>query len=190
MDDAALVVGKKLEEVGPAVAMALQLPMARYFDVLRGLVEFAHAKGLKTIYITAAVPASTILATFEALEIDTRDVSFVDCISQMIMSEREASGKIIYVESPTILENIVLKVEYLMRKVGPGQRLVVVDSINSLALHNDTKMLSEFLHVLISSLSPHDAYPVVLSTEEALRPETREMLGLVCDTIVDLQQPE
>lgn len=190
MEDIAATVGKKLEEVGPAVALALQLPVARYFDVLRGLVEFAQVKGLKVIYITAAVPAKTILATFEALEIDTKDLSFVDCISQMIMSEREVSGKIIYVESPTILENIVLKVEFLMRGMGPGQRLVVVDSINSLALHNDAKMLSEFLHVLISGLSPREAYPVVLTTEEALKPEITELLALVCDQIVDLQHPD
>ncbi len=87
----------------------------------------------------------------------------------MIMGAMAQNDKIIYVESPTLLENVVLKVEYLMRKLEKGSKLVVVDSINSLAIHNDTKMLSEFLHVLISGLSPKGSYPVILSISEQLR---------------------
>ncbi len=107
-----------------------------------------------------------------------------------MMSERDDSGKVIYVESPTVLENIILKVAYLMRRAGDKKQLVLVDSINSLALHNDAKMLSEFLHVLISSLSPKEAYPVVLATKESMRPEIAEMLALVCDQVVELSGPE
>ncbi|NLK25420.1 MAG: hypothetical protein GX307_02460 [Euryarchaeota archaeon] len=186
MSDIAAAVGNTLEDAGPAVATAFQFPVAVYFDVLRGLVEFSQANDLRVIYITAAVPARTILATFRALDIDVNGICFIDCISQMIMSEKADSDRVIYVESPTILENIVLKVEYLMRRMGPGRRLVVVDSINSLAIHNDAKILSEFLHVLISNLGPREAYPVVLTMKEALKPETLGMLALVCDQIVDL----
>lgn len=188
--DVAGQVVRRVEEVGPSVAIALEFPMSQYFDVLRGLVDLTQQKDLKCIYITAAVPSTTILATFEALEINTENIAFVDCISQMIMGERQKTEKIIYVESPTILENIVLKVEFLMRKMGPGQRLVVVDSINSLAIHNDTKMLSEFLHVLISGLSPKEAYPVMLSTAEGMKPDVKEMLNLVCDQVINLQHPD
>lgn len=190
MSDIAAKVGATLDETGPSVATVLQFPVSGYFDVLRGLVEFAQKKDMRIVYITASVPAGTLLSTFEALDVDSAGISFVDCISQMIMSERDDSGKVIYVESPTVLENIVLKVEFLMRQSGELRRLVIVDSINSLAIHNDAKILSEFLHVLISSLSPKEAYPVVLATEGALKPEVSEMLALVCDQIVELHGSE
>jgi hypothetical protein len=51
-------------------------------------------------------------------------------------------------------------------------------------------MLSEFLHILISGLSTKEAYPVILSIQEQLRPEVREMLNLVCDQVVNLEHPE
>lgn len=190
MADVAVEVGRRLDEVGPSVATVMQFPISQYFEVLRGLVDFTRARGLGMVYITAAVPAKTISMTFEALDIDASNITFVDCISQMMMSDRDESGKAIYVESPTVLENIILKVSFLMRKAGGTQQLVVVDSINSLSLHNDAKMLSEFLHVLISSLTPRDAYPVVLATEESMRPDIAEMLALVCDQIVELNAPE
>jgi KaiC/GvpD/RAD55 family RecA-like ATPase len=191
-EDTGSLVSKKLNEVGPSVAVALEFPMASYFDVLRGLVDnFAQGNKLKCIYITSAIPAATIQGTLEALEIDASNISFIDTISQMIMGKLErGSDKVIYVESPTVLENVVLKVDYLTRKLGEGPKLVVVDSINSLAIHNDTKMLSEFLHILISGLSTKEAYPVILSIQEQLRPEVREMLNLVCDQVINLENSE
>jgi KaiC/GvpD/RAD55 family RecA-like ATPase len=190
-EDVCAVVASKLDEVGPSVAVALEFPMAAYFDVLRGLVDnFAHSKGVQCVYITSAVPARTIQGTLEALEIDPSGISFVDTISQMIMERMDReSTSIIYVESPTVLENIVLKVDYLLRKLKEGPKLVVVDSINSLAIHNDAKMLSEFLHVLISGLSAKEAYPVILSMQEQLRPDVHEMLSLVCDRVINLGEP-
>jgi KaiC/GvpD/RAD55 family RecA-like ATPase len=190
-EDVCAVVASKLDEVGPSVAVALEFPMAAYFDVLRGLVDnFAHSKGVQCVYITSAVPARTIQGTLEALEIDPSGISFVDTISQMIMERMDReSTSIIYVESPTVLENIVLKVDYLLRKLKEGPKLVVVDSINSLAIHNDAKMLSEFLHVLISGLSAKEAYPVILSMKEQLRPDVHEMLSLVCDRVINLGGP-
>jgi KaiC/GvpD/RAD55 family RecA-like ATPase len=189
-EDVSAVVAGKLNEVGPSVAVALEFSMSAYFDVLRGLVDnFAREKGLQCIYITSAVPARTIQGTLEALEIDPSGISFVDTISQMIMEKMERENRsIIYVESPTVLENVVLKVDYLTRKLDVGPKLVVVDSINSLAIHNDAKMLSEFLHVLISGLSAKEAYPVILSMQEQLRPEVHEMLTLVCDRVINLSE--
>ena len=191
-EDIGALVSKELEEVGPSVAVALEFPMASYFDVLRGLVDnFTQGHQLKCIYITSAVPAATIQSTLEALEIDSTSTVFVDTISQMIMGKLErTSDRVIYVESPTVLENVVLKVDFMTRKLGEGPKLVVVDSINSLAIHNDTKMLSEFLHILISGLSSKQAYPVILSIEEQLRPDVREMLNLVCDQVIKLEHPE
>ena len=65
--------------------------------------------------------------------------------------------------------------------------MVIVDSINSFAIHNDLKILSEFLHVLISGLNVKDAFPVVLCIGEQVKPEILEVLNLVCDQIVPLQ---
>ena len=191
-DDIGVQVAKRLEEVGSSVAVALEFPVSSYFDVLRGLVDdFAQSQKIHCIYITSAVPATTIQASLDALEIDSSNILFIDTISQMIMGQMElGSNKIIYVESPTILENVILKVDFLSRRLKGAPMLVVVDSINSLAIHNDTKMLSEFLHVLISGLSAKDAYPVILCIQEQLRSEVHEMLNLVCDQVITLEQPE
>jgi KaiC/GvpD/RAD55 family RecA-like ATPase len=84
------------------------------------------------------------------------------------------------VESPTMLENIMLKVEFLMRSIE-GKKIVLLDSINSLAIHNNTKILSEFLHIMVNNLRAKEAYTVILSVEEQSTEEINNMLGLICD---------
>ena len=178
---------EKLEAIGPAVAIALEFKVDSYFDVVRGLVDdFAAKKGLSCVYITASVPAVTLSNALEALEADTKLVRFVDCVSHSLMSKTGSSDKIAYVESPTMLEYIALKTEYFGRQAQGRKALVILDSMNSLALHNDSKMLSEFLTILLNSLKAKEAYPVVLSLPDSLRPDAKEILSLVSDTVLSV----
>jgi hypothetical protein len=75
----------------------------------------------------------------------------------------------------------MLKVEYLIRSSQSPNKLVVIDSINSLAIHNNNWILSEFLHILVSGLRVREAYTVILSVEEHSTPELNNMVNLVCD---------
>lgn len=176
------VVAAKLKEIGPSVAVNLELKVDSYFDVVRGLVDDFGAKNdLACVYITSSVPASTMMGALTALEVDTSSIYFVDCISHKLMGKIETAEHVAYLESPSMLENILLKVEYFSRLISGKKLLVVIDSANSLATNNDTKMLSEFLTILLSQLKMREAYPVLLSLPDSLRPEAREMLSLVCD---------
>jgi hypothetical protein len=106
-----------------------------------------------------------------------------------MMGTSVRSEHVSFVESPTMLENIMLKVEFLMRSIE-GNKLVLLDSINSLAIHNNTKILSEFLHILVNNLRAKNAYTLILSVEEQSSEEINNMLGLVCDETINLTESE
>jgi len=139
---------------------------------------------MDTIYVTATISFEAIKRIMAALDIDTSKVYFVDCISHIMMGTEAAQKdeRASLVESPTMLENIMLKVEYLMRRSQSKEKLVVIDSINSLAIHNNNWILSEFLHILVSGLRIKDAYTIILSVEEHSTPEIANMVNLVCDS--------
>jgi len=180
-------VAEKLEEVGPAVAMALEIKIDNYFDVVRGLIDdFAAKKGLITIYITASVPASALNGALQALEVNTNGLMFVDCVSHSLIGAIQRNENTVYVESPTMLENIILKIEYFYRIAEERKMVVVIDSFNSFAMSNESKILSEFMTVLMTSLKAKEAYPIILTIPEQLKPELREMLTMVCDMIIPL----
>ncbi len=176
------VVAEKLKEIGPSVAVNLELKVDNYFDVVRGLVDdFGTKNGLACVYVTSSVPASTLIGALTALEVEASGMYFVDCISHKLMGKIGTSGNVVNLESPSMLENILLKVEYFSRLASEKKLLVILDSANSLAMNNDLKMLTEFLTILLNQLKVKESYPVLLSLPDSLKPEAKEMLSLVCD---------
>ena len=182
-------VNDKLQNLPEASAVALRLRAEQYFDAIQGIVDlFATKKDLDVVYVTTTVPAQSIINALEVLEISLDHIWFVDCISQIMMSTEKRHPHVIPVESPTMLENIMLKVEFLLRKNEGRNALVVLDSINSLAIHNNTKILSEFLHILVNNLRARGAYTVIFSMQEYETDEIRNMLVLVSDEILELSE--
>jgi hypothetical protein len=86
-----------------------------------------------------------------------------------------------------MLENIVLKVEYMFKMLEGKPSLVILDSINSMAMNNGTNILSEFVQVLSTMIKSKGAYIAILSVDEQLKPDLREMLSLVSDQIVAIK---
>ena len=180
-------VSEKLSALSVASAVALHLKADQYFDAIQGMLDrFARKKDLEVVYVTSTIPSQSILNALEALEIPMEHIWFVDCISQIMMSQAKRHPHAIVVESPTMLENIMLKVEFLLRKNPDRNALVVLDSINSLSIHNNTKILSEFLHILVNNLRARGAYTVIISMQEYETEEIRNMLVLVSDETIEL----
>ena len=180
-------VADRLGNLPEASAVAIRLKAEQYFDAIQGMLDrFATKKGLEVVYVTSTIPSQSIINALEALEIPIDHVWFVDCISQIMMSQAKRHQHAIVVESPTMLENIMLKVEFLLRKNPEKKALIVLDSINSLAIHNNTKILSEFLHILVNNLRSHGAYTVIFSMQEYETDEIRNMLVLVSDETLGL----
>ena len=177
-------IADEIAEMPSASAISLQMSVDNYLDVLRGVLDlFANKKQMDTIYVTATISSEAIKRVLEALDIDSSRIFFVDCISHIMMgaSSAQSDDNTTLVESPTMLENLMLKVEYLIRRSESKDKLVVLDSINSLAIHNNNWILSEFLHILVSGLRSREAYTVILSVEEHSTPEINNMVNLVCD---------
>jgi len=177
-------IATRLSEMPAASAVSLQMSVDNYLEVLRGTLDlFAGRKGMDTIYVTSTISYEAIRRVLQALDIDTSRIYFVDCISHIMMgaSSAQRDDHVTLVESPTMLENLMLKVEYLIRSSQSPNKLVVIDSINSLAIHNNNWILSEFLHILVSGLRVREAYTVILSVEEHSTPELNNMVNLVCD---------
>jgi len=177
-------IADELGEMPPGSAVSLQMSVDNYLDVIRGALDlYANKRGMDTIYVTATISSEAIKRVLEALDIDSSRVYFVDCISHIMMgaSSAQQDERTTLVESPTMLENLMLKVEYLTRLSESKEKLVILDSINSLAIHNNNWILSEFLHILVSGLRSREAYSVIFSVEEHSTPEINNMVNLVCD---------
>ena len=121
-------IADEIAEMPSASAISLQMSVDNYLDVLRGVLDlFANKKQMDTIYVTATISSEAIKRVLEALDIDSSRIFFVDCISHIMMgaSAAQTDDHTTLVESPTMLENLMLKVEYLIRRSESKDKLVV-----------------------------------------------------------------
>jgi KaiC/GvpD/RAD55 family RecA-like ATPase len=85
-----------------------------------------------------------------------------------------------------MLEDIMLRVEYLLRKHPSPRAILVIDSVNSLAIHNPSDLLSEFFHILVNNLKSRQVLTVLLLVSEDTQSELEQMLGLVVDETIEV----
>ena len=177
----------ELAELPPS-AISLVIKDETYFDAIRGVVDiFASKKDLNTIYISAAIPSQSIIDVLNILEVKMDDIYFVDCISHIMMGNTKRHPNVYLVESPTMLENIMLKAEYLMKKGEGKPTVILLDSINALAIHNSPKILSEFVHIIINNMRAKNAYIVIFSIEGFTSDEIGNMMSFVCDLNISME---
>lgn len=139
-----------------------------------------------TIYVSVTNPASLVWSLLQALDIPAGRLTFVDAISHLMMSYENVLPNASYVESPTMLEGIMLRIEYLLRR-HPGQRnVVIIDSVNSLAVHNSADVLSEFFHILVNNLKTRSVLTVLFTTSDGEGTELDRILSLVVDESIAL----
>lgn len=186
--DVEKVVQTSLDEAAPNAAIALMSDLNFYFQTMKAVVEYANKQKKKLIYVTSTIPSSVIKQQLEAEGVATNGLYFVDCISFIVGSTGGEKDNAIYIESPTMLENIMLKVEHWLKQVGTKGTILFLDSMNTLAMHNDEKALSEFAYYLINSLRVRQVMTLVLSIHEQTPEDLEVILKLVCDSAIDVRE--
>ncbi len=184
--DVERVVRSSLEEAAPNAAVALMSDLNFYFQTMKAVVEWATKADKRVIYVTSTIPSSVIQQQLEAEGVPVENLYFVDCISFIVGSTGEERERTIYVESPTMLENIMLKVEAWLKQIGTKNVVLFLDAMNTLAMHNDEKALSEFSYYLVNSLRVRQVQTVVLSIHEQTPEDLEVVLKLVCDSGIDV----
>jgi hypothetical protein len=181
---------ERLRSIPPGTAVAITLDPReyadQYFSVLNAaLRDLGGEPGVHTIYVAVTSPATFVWSLAQALDVTEDRISFVDAISHLMMHFSDPLPNATYVESPRALESIMLRVEYLLRRTASPRSTIIIDSVNSLAIHNPPELLSEFLHILLNNLKSRHAVTLVLQTSEEQAASVEQLLNLVVDETID-----
>ena len=184
-------IGERLRSLPGGSAVALKLDPRdyadHYFAVLNAtLRDVGTETDAHTIYVAVTNPAAFVWSLAQALDVRADRISFVDAISHIMMNYANPLPNATYVESPRALEEIMLRVEYLLRKYPHPRSIVVIDSVNSLAIHNPHELLSEFFHILLNNLKSRQVLTIVLETADEETTAVEQLLNLVVDETIDV----
>jgi hypothetical protein len=178
-------IASALKEVSDSAAVSLITDINNYFTAMKEVVRYTEEEGIACVYITATIPSAVIDETLASEDLGSDHVFFVDCISYMVGKAPEEDDNVLYIESPTMVETIMLRIQESLKRLGDKPKMVFLDSVNTMALHNDEKVVQEFVHYLINSLRVREIPSVTLSIVDQTPEDLEIILKLVCDEVVE-----
>ena len=119
----------------------------------------------------------------EEAKADLSDLYFVDLVS-MTVGGSTGDPRTLYVESPTMLESILLNISLLERRLKAKRRFVMFDSVNGLSIYSEPKVLREFINVLGNSMRIREIYSMLLTVKEQTDEDLGSALKLLSDKVI------
>ena len=95
---------------------------------------------------------------------------------------------ITFVDSPIMLESVLLRTLYILRISNNERNFVLIDSVNALAIYNEERMLAEYLHTFINTFRQREVLSVILNIPDQVPPTVLSNLDLYCTDLIDRGQ--
>lgn len=121
-------------------------------DALADRVAQLQQNGLRALVVTVLHPVRALLTELHARgDIDVGAVAFIDCTGER--QHDEPGDDVMYVESPTMMETILMRTDRLLRRMGPDAA-VVVHTLDAFAMYAPRGLVLEFATNLVHNLRP------------------------------------
>jgi len=155
-----------------------------YYDVMRGALRYGREAGMPTTLFSSSMPEAVLISMMAQLEEPIDHAEMIDCMSDLVMSPK--SGDARHVESPRLLEMALLEIRRSLR-AAEGPSLIIVDSVNSLLIHNSKPRTMAFLEALYSHVARGGHTLALLHMREAGEEIGIPNLRLISDRVLVLE---
>ena len=183
-------IAEQLTQVSLGSSVQVRMSSANAFAVTAStMVPLMQMFEMGGVYISASRGAVEIIQAFEAIGVDVSGIHFLDLVSSGVLGGTDVPyPNITFVDSPIMLESIMLRTLYTLRTVNNQRNFVFLDSVNALAIYNDDRMLAEYLHTFINTFRQREVLSVILNVPDQTPPLVLANLDTYCTDLVDRGQ--
>jgi hypothetical protein len=178
------------EEATPSSAIQVRVGTSNSFLVISSILQpLIQGFKMRGVYICASRSAVEIIQTLEQIEIDPSGIQFIDTVSSGFIGGTESPyPNIRYVDSPIMLESIMLQTLYHLKSNTETGNFVILDSVNALSIYNDARMLAEYLHTFINTFRAREVLTAIVNVPDQTPPGVLANLDLYCTDLIDRGQ--
>lgn len=183
-------IAEQLTQVSLGSSVQVRMSSANSFAVTAStMIPLMQMFEMGGVYISASRGAVEIIQAFEAIGVDVSNIQFLDLVSSGVLGGTDVPySNITFVDSPIMLESIMLRTLYTLRTVTSQRNFVFLDSVNALAIYNDDRMLAEYLHTFINTFRQREVLSVILNVPDQTPPLVLANLDTYCTDLVDRGQ--
>lgn len=184
------MIAEQLTQVSLGSSVQVRLSSANAFAVTAStMIPLMQMFEMGGVYISASRGAVEIIQAFEAIGVDVSNIHFLDLVSSGVLGGTDVPyNNITFIDSPIMLESILLRTLYTLRTVNNQRNFVFLDSVNTLAIYNDDRMLAEYLHTFINTFRQREVLSVILNVPDQTPPLVLANLDTYCTDLVDRGQ--
>ncbi len=164
-----LRVAKALDELElPFTAMVLVEPK-NYSFIKNSILSKYNSENDYIIYISLNVSYQKLVTDFSKEKRSLDNIYFIDLISVNSGAKIIYGPNVDYVNSPSELTECILlvekKLEALQEATQKRNAIIVLDSVTTVSVYNDSAVVEKFVHVLIGKASSFNASAILLSPD-------------------------
>lgn len=184
------MIAEQLTQVSLGSSVQVRMSSANAFAVTAStMIPLMQMFEMGGVYISASRGAVEIIQAFEAIGVDVSNIHFLDLVSSGVLGGTDVPySNITFIDSPIMLESILLRTLYTLRTVDNQRNFVFLDSVNALAIYNDDRMLAEYLHTFINTFRQREVLSVILNVPDQTPPLVLANLDTYCTDLVDRGQ--
>jgi hypothetical protein len=180
---------QQLSQLPDTTILYLNSNTSEYYKSIITTIDFlVNTLGYGGVYISSTRPVSDIKLQMEASGIPTHDIKFVDSVVYLVGGKTDDDDTA-YVESPSMLETIMLRLDWQLKQIRSPEKFVFFDSMNGLTVYNEEKLLMEFIHVFANNMRLKDMFTVLIGVKEQTPLKIDSTLRLNCDDTIDIEIP-
>ena len=183
-------IAEQLTQVSLGSSVQVRMSATNSFAVTAStMIPLMQMFEMGGVYISASRGAVEIIQAFESIGVDVSGIHFLDLVSSGVLGGTDVPySNITFVDSPIMLESILLRTLYTLRTVTNARNFVFLDSVNALAIYNDDRMLAEYLHTFINTFRQREVLSVMLNVPDQTPPLVLANLDTYCTDLVDRGQ--
>jgi hypothetical protein len=183
-------IADQLTEVSLNSAIQVRCGNSNAFMVTAStLIPLLQAFEMGGVYISASRGAAEVIQGFEAIGVDVSHIQFIDLVSSGILGGTTVPySNVHFVDSPIMLESVLLRTLYILKTTDNERNFIFLDSVNSLAIYNEDRMLAEYLHTFINTFRQQEVLTVILNVPDQTPPLVLSNLDLYCTDLIDRGQ--
>jgi|SRR3989344_4879554 len=138
---------------------------------------------LKGIYVTLNMPYYSILENLKKNDINSSKLYFIDCVSKQASGFKNIKN-CCFVENPESLTELSLAIT---EAINTGNfNFLVFDSISTMLMYNDLKIVERFVHYAINKLRSYDMDGALLFINDEKSKELANVIMQFCDKFIAL----
>ncbi|MCH1461170.1 MAG: hypothetical protein L7U25_02310, partial [Candidatus Poseidonia sp.] len=180
-------IAEQLTQVSLGSSIQVRMSSSNSFAVTAStMVPLMQMFEMGGVYISASRSAVEIIQAFETIGMDVSGIHFLDLVSSGVLGGTDVPySNITFIDSPIMLESILLRTLYTLRTTNNPRNFVFLDSVNALAIYNDDRMLAEYLHTFINTFRQREVLSVMLNVPDQTPPLVLANLDTYCTDLID-----